>query len=117
MVLAIDLSKTVTKIKGNLFWAFIYDIALIPIAGVLYPSTGIVMNPIYAAIAIASSSITVVTDSMLMKRYKPKILESGVRRRRTDLEQQKEYDISSTSLASTKYTTQDQQLQQQRQGQ
>jgi hypothetical protein len=75
------------------------------------------MNPIYAAIAIASSSITVLTDSMLMKRYKPKILESGVRRRRTDLEQQKEYDKSSTSLASTKYTTQDQQLQQQRQGQ
>src|SRR6266571_5678166 len=117
MVLAIDLSKTVRKIKENLFWAFIYDIALIPIAGVLYPSIGIVMNPIYYAIAIASSSMTVVTDSMLMKRYKPEILESGVRRRRTDLEQQKEYDISSTSLASTKYTTQDQQLQQQRQGQ
>jgi hypothetical protein len=115
MVLAIDLSTTVRKIKENLFSAFIYDIALIPIAGVLYPSTGIVMNPIYAAIAIASSSITVLTDSMLMKRYEPKILKSGVRRRRrTDLEQQKEYDKSSTSLASTKYTTQDQQLQQQR---
>jgi len=74
-------------------------------------------SPIYAAIAIASSSITVVTDSMLMKRYELKILESGVRRRRIDLEQQKEYDKSSTSLASTKYTTQDQQLQQHRQGQ
>jgi hypothetical protein len=51
-----------------------------------------------------------------MKRYKPKILESDLRMR-TDLEQEREYDISSTSLASTKYTTQDQQLQQQRQGQ
>jgi len=70
------------------------------------------MNPIYDAIAIASSSMTVVTDSMLMKRYKPEILESGVRRRRTD-----KIHNTSTTLASTKYTTQDQQLQQQRQGQ
>jgi P-type Cu+ transporter len=79
--LAIDLSrKTVRKIKENLFWAFIYNIALIPIAaGVLYPSLGILMNPIYAAVAMASSSVTVVTNSMLMKRYKPKILESSRR--------------------------------------
>jgi hypothetical protein len=116
VVLAIDLSKTVRKIEENLFWAFIYDIALIPIAGVLYPSTGTVMNPIYAAITMTSLSITVVTNSILMRRYKPKILESNLRMR-TDLEQEREYDISSTSLASTKYTTQDQQLQQQRQGQ
>lgn len=74
VVLAIDLSKkTVRKIKENLFWAFVYNIALIPIAaGVLYPSTGILLNPIFAAIAMASSSITVVTNSMLMKRYKAK---------------------------------------------
>ncbi len=78
VVLAIDLSKkTVRKIKENLFWAFIYNIALIPIAaGILYPSTGILLNPIFAAIAMASSSITVVTNSMLMKRYKAKYRES-----------------------------------------
>jgi Cu+-exporting ATPase len=101
VVLAIDLSrKTVRKIKENLFWAFAYNIALIPIAaGVLYPSTGILMNPIYAAIAMASSSVTVVTNSMLMKRYKPKILESSRRRRsRTNLEQEKEYGPNSIEV-------------------
>lgn len=78
VVLAIELSKkTVRKIKENLFWAFIYNIALIPIAaGVLFPSMGIMLNPIYAAIAMATSSVTVVTNSMMMRRYKPKSLES-----------------------------------------
>ena len=71
---AIDLSKkTVRKMKENLFWAFVYNIALIPVAaGILYPSFGILLNPIYAAIAMASSSLTVVTNSMLLNRYKPK---------------------------------------------
>ncbi len=74
VVTAIDLSKkTVRKMKENLFWAFVYNIALIPVAaGVLYPSFGILLNPIYAAIAMASSSLTVVTNSMLLNRYKPK---------------------------------------------
>jgi len=59
--------------KENLFWAFVYNIALIPVAaGILYPSFGILLNPIYAAIAMASSSLTVVTNSMLLNRYKPK---------------------------------------------
>ncbi|MGH9876132.1 MAG: HAD-IC family P-type ATPase, partial [Nitrososphaerales archaeon] len=77
VVLAIELSKkTVRKIKQNLFEAFIYNIALIPIAaGVLYPSTGILLNPIFAAIAMALSSITVVVNSLLLKRYKPKLKE------------------------------------------
>jgi hypothetical protein len=59
------------------------------------------MNPIYAAIAMAASSVTVVTNSMLMKRYKPKILESSRRRSRTNLEQQKEYNPNSTGEATT----------------
>ncbi len=81
VVLAIELSKkTVRKIKENLFWAFIYNITLIPVAaGVLYSSTGILLNPIYAAIAMALSSVTVVSNSMMMRRYKPKSLESRMK--------------------------------------
>ncbi|MBI2549843.1 heavy metal translocating P-type ATPase [Candidatus Woesearchaeota archaeon] len=76
VVAAIDLSrKTVAKMKQNLFWAFFYNVALIPVAaGVLYPFTGILLNPIFAAIAMASSSITVVGNSLLLNRYKVKRL-------------------------------------------
>jgi P-type E1-E2 ATPase len=70
---AIDLSKrTFTKIKQNLFWAFAYNIVLIPVAaGVLIP-WGIQMNPILAAGAMALSSITVVSNSLLLRRWKPR---------------------------------------------
>jgi len=70
---AIELSKkTVSKMKQNLFWAFFYNIALIPVAaGVLYPFTGVLLNPIFAAIAMASSSITVVGNSLLLNRHRP----------------------------------------------
>lgn len=69
VVLAIQLSrKTMKKIKENLFWAFAYNVALIPVAaGILYP-LGILLNPVYAAIAMASSSITVTINSMLLGR-------------------------------------------------
>jgi len=71
VVVAIQLSrKIVRKIKENLFWAFIYNVALIPVAaGALYP-LGVLLNPIYAAIAMASSSITVTVNSMLLNRFK-----------------------------------------------
>ena len=74
VVTAIDLSKrTISKMKQNLFWAFFYNVALIPVAaGALYPF-GIIFNPIFAAIAMASSSITVVGNAMLLNRYKAKI--------------------------------------------
>ncbi len=77
VVIAIELSKmTVRKIKENLFWAFFYNVALIPIAaGILYPVLGILLNPIFAAIAMASSSLTVVTNSLLLNTYKPSILK------------------------------------------
>ena len=69
---AIKLSKkTVRKMKENLFWAFVYNVALIPVAaGMLYPFSGIMLNPIYAAIAMALSSITVVTNSLLLAKYR-----------------------------------------------
>ncbi len=70
---AIELSKrTYSKIKQNLFWAFAYNTALIPVAaGVLIP-WGIQMNPILAAGAMAMSSITVVSNSLLLRRWKPR---------------------------------------------
>ena len=75
VVTAIDLSKyTLNKIKQNLFWAFFYNIIGIPIAaGILYPFTGWLLNPAIAAAAMAFSSVSVVSNALLMKRYKSKI--------------------------------------------
>ena len=72
-VAAIQLSKKVMgRIKGNIFWAFAYNAALIPVAaGVLYPSFGIMFRPELAALAMAASSVTVVTLSLLLKGYIP----------------------------------------------
>lgn len=69
---AIELSKkTMRTIKLNLFWAFGYNIILIPVAmGLLYPFFKILLNPIFASLAMASSSISVVANSLLLKRYK-----------------------------------------------
>lgn len=68
--LAIELSKkTMRTIKMNLFWAFGYNIVLIPLAmGVLYPFFGLLLSPIFASIAMALSSISVVSNSLLLKR-------------------------------------------------
>ncbi len=76
VVTALDLGKkTVSKIKQNLFWAFAYNTGLIPIAaGVLVPFLGIGIFewlPILAGIAMALSSVTVVTNSLMLGRYKP----------------------------------------------
>lgn len=72
IVTAIDLSKyTMRKIKQNLFWAFAYNILGIPIAaGVLYPFTGTLLNPLIAGAAMAFSSVSVVSNSLLMKNYR-----------------------------------------------
>lgn len=72
-VAAIQLSKKVMgRIKGNIFWAFAYNAALIPVAaGILYPSFGITFKPELAALAMAASSVTVVTLSLLLRKYIP----------------------------------------------
>jgi len=66
---AIELSrKTMRTIKLNLFWAFGYNIVLIPVAmGVLYPFFHILLNPIFASVAMATSSISVVLNSLRLK--------------------------------------------------
>jgi len=72
MIKAIKLSAyTFKKIKQNLFWVFFYNVLAIPIAaGVLYPFFGFLLNPVLAAMAMAFSSVSVVLNSLLMKRYK-----------------------------------------------
>jgi Cu+-exporting ATPase len=64
--------KTLGKIKQNLFWAFFYNIIMIPLAaGVLYPTLGVLIPPEAAATSMILSDITVVGNSMLLRRFKP----------------------------------------------
>ncbi len=61
--------RTMRIIKQNLFWAFFYNIAFIPVAaGILYPSFGILLNPIFAGAAMAFSSLSVVLNSLRLKK-------------------------------------------------
>ncbi len=72
-VAAIELSRKVMgRVKLNLFWAFAYNSALIPVAaGVLYPTFGIAFRPELAGLAMALSSVTVVSLSLMLKGYVP----------------------------------------------
>ena len=77
VITALELGKkTISKIKQNLFWAFAYNTGLIPVAaGALVPIFGLSVFgwlPILAGVAMAMSSVTVVTNSLLLGRYKPK---------------------------------------------
>jgi Cu+-exporting ATPase len=96
--IALELGKkTVSKIKQNLFWAFAYNTGLIPIAGgALVPFLGVGIFgwlPMLAAVAMAMSSVTVVGNSVLLGRYKPKLLTKNTLRQKTnfhDTENEKE---------------------------
>jgi P-type Cu2+ transporter len=72
IVAAIRLSKeTVRTIRQNLFWAFFYNVISIPVAaGILYPFTGFLLNPMIAGAGMAFSSVSVVTNSLRLKRVK-----------------------------------------------
>jgi len=63
---ALDISsRTVAKIRQNLFWAFIYNVAGIPLAALGY------LNPVMAGAAMALSSVSVMTNALLLKRWQP----------------------------------------------
>ncbi len=72
IITAVEISKySLKKIKQNLFWAFFYNTAGIPIAaGILYPFTGFLLNPVIAGAAMAFSSVSVVSNTLLMRRKK-----------------------------------------------
>jgi Cu2+-exporting ATPase len=72
VVRGIHLSKaTINTIKRNLFWAFIYNVIGIPLAaGLLYPFTGFLLNPMIAGAAMALSSVSVVTNSLRLRTLK-----------------------------------------------
>ena len=73
VVVALELSRrTIQIVKQNLGWAFGYNILLIPVAaGVLYPLAGVLLSPILAGAAMAFSSVSVVTNSLRLKRWRP----------------------------------------------
>ena len=72
VVKSIKLSKmTMSKIKQNMFWALFYNTLGIPVAaGLLYPFTGWLLNPMIAGAAMAMSSVSVVSNSLLLKMKK-----------------------------------------------
>jgi P-type Cu+ transporter len=69
---AVALSRrTIAVVKQNLFWAFAYNVILIPLAaGVFYPAFGVLLNPIFAAAAMGLSSVTVVSNSLRLRRFR-----------------------------------------------
>jgi Cu+-exporting ATPase len=72
LVTAIALSRaTMRNIRQNLFWAFGYNVILIPVAmGALYPVNGMLLDPIFAAAAMAASSVTVVSNALRLRRFR-----------------------------------------------
>jgi len=77
VVAAIELSrKVISRIKLNIFWAFAYNVALVPVAaGALYPAFGITFRPELAGLAMALSSVTVISFSLLLKKYIPPAIQ------------------------------------------
>ncbi|MFW9768337.1 MAG: heavy metal translocating P-type ATPase, partial [Candidatus Thorarchaeota archaeon] len=68
--------KTMTKIKQGFFWALIYNIILLPVAaGLLFPTLGLYLQPQFAGLAMALSSVSVVANALTLNRFKPKVVE------------------------------------------
>jgi Cu+-exporting ATPase len=77
VVNAVEVSKrTMSNIRQNLVWAFGYNVALIPVAaGVLYPAFGLLLSPVFAAGAMALSSVSVLTNALRLRRIAPAMNE------------------------------------------
>ena len=82
-VAALELGRKVMgRIRQNIFWAFFYNSALIPVgAGLIYPFTGIVFRPEWAAGAMALSSVTVVSLSLLLRTWTPRVRQGATKGR------------------------------------
>lgn len=88
---AIALSQhTIRNIKQNLFWAFAYNTALIPVAaGILYPAFGMLLSPVFAAGAMALSSVFVLGNALRLRHYRPPMAEDEAPHQRKDVAQVK----------------------------
>ena len=70
---------TMRNIRQNLIWAFGYNAALIPVAaGVLFPAFGVLLSPVFAAGAMALSSVSVLTNALRLRRVKPLMSEDEI---------------------------------------
>ncbi|MBP0661960.1 hypothetical protein J8J07_23870, partial [Mycobacterium tuberculosis] len=68
---------TLGNIRQNLFWAFAYNTALIPVAaGVLYPTWGVLLSPVFAAGAMALSSVFVLGNALRLRRFQPPMADA-----------------------------------------
>lgn len=95
---AIQLSKKVmARIKQNLFWAFAYNTALIPVAaGILYPFFGIAFRPELAGLAMALSSVTVVSLSLLLRTYTPPVKREA--ETLTGMKKEEEHEVQAMTV-------------------
>ena len=105
VAIALELGgKTVSKIRQNLFWAFVYNTGLIPIAGgALVPLLGVGIFgwlPMLAAVAMAMSSVTVVSNSILLGRYKPKVPLTTVELQRASVQHDTDTKAVSNNMIS-----------------
>jgi Cu+-exporting ATPase len=75
VVVALEVARaTMRKVKQNLFWAFFYNLLAIPLAaGLLYPTTSLIISPELAGLLMAVSSITVTLNTLLLKGFKPSV--------------------------------------------